>query len=65
MARLSSLARLAAAGLLLSAPMAQASGVLTVAMTAGDIPVTGGNPDQGFVQAQSWFQNLTPVSIAE
>ena len=42
------LPRLAAAGLLLSASAAQAQGVLTVAMTAGDIPVTGGNPDQGF-----------------
>ena len=42
------LSRLAAAGLLLSASTAQAAGVLTVAMTAGDIPVTGGNPDQGF-----------------
>ena len=30
------------------APSAQAQGVLTVAMTAGDIPITGGNPDQGF-----------------
>ncbi len=48
MARLSSLSRLAAAGLMLSASAAQATGVLTVAMTAGDIPVTGGNPDQGF-----------------
>ena len=48
MARLSFLSRLAAAGLLLSAGAAQAQGVLTVAMTAGDIPVTGGNPDQGF-----------------
>ncbi len=48
MARLTSLSRLAAAGLLLSAPAAHAAGVLTVAMTAGDIPVTGGNPDQGF-----------------
>ena len=27
---------------------ARAQGVLTVAMTAGDIPVTTGNPDQGF-----------------
>ena len=27
---------------------AQAAGVLTVAMTAGDLPVTTGNPDQGF-----------------
>src|SRR5580692_1690281 len=27
---------------------AQAGGALTVAMTAGDIPVTTGNPDQGF-----------------
>ena len=27
---------------------ASAQGVLTVAMTAGDIPITGGNPDQGF-----------------
>src|ERR1700745_1100177 len=27
---------------------ADAGGTLTVAMTAGDIPVTTGNPDQGF-----------------
>src|SRR5579872_6342801 len=27
---------------------AEAGGTLTVAMTAGDIPVTTGNPDQGF-----------------
>src|SRR5690242_19236536 len=26
----------------------EAAGTLTVAMTAGDIPVTTGNPDQGF-----------------
>src|ERR1700693_3916720 len=29
-------------------PTAWAGGTLTVAMTAGDIPVTTGNPDQGF-----------------
>ncbi len=29
-------------------PLAQAESVLTVAMTAGDIPATSGNPDQGF-----------------
>ena len=34
------------AGLELSPAAAQ--GVLTVAMTAGDLPVTTGNPDQGF-----------------
>ena len=27
---------------------AQAAGTLTVAMTAGDLPATTGNPDQGF-----------------
>lgn len=48
MIRSAVLTRLAAAGLLLSASAAQAQGVLTVAMTAGAIPVTGGNPDQGF-----------------
>ena len=45
------LSRLAATALLISAAGMQApraQGVLTVAMTAGDIPVTGGNPDQGF-----------------
>ncbi len=47
MARLAFLSRLAAAGLLVSTAV-QAQGVVTVAMTAGDIPVTGGNPDQGF-----------------
>ena len=29
-------------------PAVQAESVLTVAMTAGDIPATTGNPDQGF-----------------
>jgi peptide/nickel transport system substrate-binding protein len=37
------------AGLLLAVPRAgRAESVLTVGMTAGDIPVTTGNPDQGF-----------------
>jgi peptide/nickel transport system substrate-binding protein len=31
-----------------AAASASASGVLTVGMTAGDLPVTTGNPDQGF-----------------
>ncbi len=35
-------------GLAAAAQSAQAETVLTVAMTAGDIPVTTGNPDQGF-----------------
>ena len=35
------------AGSLISAPVA-AQGTLVVAMTAGDIPATTGNPDQGF-----------------
>jgi ABC-type transport system substrate-binding protein len=53
MARFRFLSSLVATGLVLSAPLlsanrADAQGVLTVAMTAGDIPVTGGNPDQGF-----------------
>ena len=48
MARSNVLSRLAAAALLIVAGSANAQGVLTVAMTAGDIPVTGGNPDQGF-----------------
>jgi peptide/nickel transport system substrate-binding protein len=47
MIRLALLSQLAA-GLLVSMMPANAQGVLTVAMTAGDIPVTGGNPDQGF-----------------
>jgi len=33
---------------LFGAPSAQAAGTLTVGMTAGDVPVTTGNPDQGF-----------------
>ncbi|HEV3184257.1 MAG TPA: ABC transporter substrate-binding protein, partial [Xanthobacteraceae bacterium] len=39
-----------ALALLCAAPdhPAHADGTLTVAMTAGDIPVTTGNPDQGF-----------------
>jgi hypothetical protein len=35
-------------GTLADAVVAQAGGILTVGMTAGDIPVTTGNPDQGF-----------------
>jgi hypothetical protein len=35
-------------GLAAAAQPARAESVLTVAMTAGDIPVTTGNPDQGF-----------------
>ena len=48
MARLALLFRLVVAGLLAVTGGARAQGVLTVAMTAGDIPVTAGNPDQGF-----------------
>jgi len=36
------------AALLLGTPGAQAAGTLTVGMTAGDLPATTGNPDQGF-----------------
>ena len=36
------------AGGLAASPNAHAAGVLTVAMTRGDLPVTTGNPDQGF-----------------
>ncbi len=36
------------AGLSLVGTPAQAGGTLTVGMTAGDLPVTTGNPDQGF-----------------
>jgi peptide/nickel transport system substrate-binding protein len=35
-------------GTLFGAAAAHAGGILTVGMTAGDIPVTTGNPDQGF-----------------
>ena len=38
----------APAAIVASSAPAAAQGVLTVAMTAGDIPATGGNPDQGF-----------------
>jgi peptide/nickel transport system substrate-binding protein len=37
-----------ASGISLSCTPAQAGGTLTVGMTAGDLPVTTGNPDQGF-----------------
>src|SRR5882757_1403255 len=37
-----------ASGISLSCTPAQAGGALTVGMTAGDLPVTTGNPDQGF-----------------
>lgn len=47
MIRFALLHSLAVAAILVAAP-ARAQGVLTVAMTAGAIPVTGGNPDQGF-----------------
>jgi peptide/nickel transport system substrate-binding protein len=36
------------AGLALSAAQAWAGGTLVVGMTAGDLPITTGNPDQGF-----------------
>jgi peptide/nickel transport system substrate-binding protein len=36
------------AGISLAGIPAQAAGTLTVGMTAGDVPVTTGNPDQGF-----------------
>src|SRR5882762_9108615 len=39
---------LASAALLFGGGPAQAAGTLTVGMTAGDLPVTTGNPDQGF-----------------
>ena len=35
-------------GVAASLSPARAGGVLTVAMTAGDLPATTGNPDQGF-----------------
>jgi len=35
-------------GIGLGATAAQAGGTLTVGMTAGDLPITTGNPDQGF-----------------
>ena len=35
-------------GISLAAATAQAGGTLTVGMTAGDLPITTGNPDQGF-----------------
>ena len=35
-------------GIGLAAAAAQAGGTLTVGMTAGDLPATTGNPDQGF-----------------
>src|SRR4029077_12464794 len=46
--RFLSLALPAAALAAAAGPTARAGGTLTVAMTAGDIPVTTGNPDQGF-----------------
>jgi peptide/nickel transport system substrate-binding protein len=42
------IAGLIAGGLVASTPPARAAGILTVAMTAGDLPTTTGNPDQGF-----------------
>jgi peptide/nickel transport system substrate-binding protein len=38
---------MAGAALLVGAGTARASGTLTVGMTAGDLPITTGNPDQG------------------
>jgi peptide/nickel transport system substrate-binding protein len=46
--RLSSVILLGAALVAGAAGSASAGGVLRVAMTAGDVPVTTGNPDQGF-----------------
>ena len=42
------MAGLIAGGLVAPMPSARAAGILKVAMTAGDLPVTTGNPDQGF-----------------
>ena len=42
------MAGLIAGGLVAPTPSARAAGILKVAMTAGDLPVTTGNPDQGF-----------------
>jgi len=36
------------AGISLAGVAAQAGGTLVVGMTAGDLPITTGNPDQGF-----------------
>src|SRR5260370_14018327 len=36
------------AAFLIGSGAAQAAGTLTVGMTAGDLPATTGNPDQGF-----------------
>ena len=41
-------AMLLASAAFLGGGAAQAAGTLTVGMTAGDLPVTTGNPDQGF-----------------
>ena len=41
-------ALLLAAGFVAAAAAAQAGGVVTVAMTAGEVPITTGTPDQGF-----------------
>src|ERR1700738_5405175 len=42
------MAGLIAGGLVAPMPSARAAGILKLAMTAGDWPVTTGNPDQGF-----------------
>jgi len=42
------IAGLIVGGLIAPTTSARAAGVLTVAMTAGDLPTTTGNPDQGF-----------------
>src|ERR1700682_3390386 len=36
------------AGIALASTAVQAKGTLVVGMTAGDLPITTGNPDQGF-----------------
>src|SRR5829696_5852750 len=46
--RVRSAALFICAALSFAATNAQAAGTLTVAMTAGDLPATTGNPDQGF-----------------
>jgi peptide/nickel transport system substrate-binding protein len=48
MAKFLGLASLCAAAAVCAPDAAEAGGTLRVAMTAGDIPVTTGNPDQGF-----------------
>jgi hypothetical protein len=55
----------AAAAVLLGAASAQAAGTLVMIWVAHDLNPRALSPKvHGFVQAQSWYQDLTPITVS-